>query len=240
MGAPPGEEPGGRGAPRCVAAKITEEQRMGRLPDAPGVQEAKGNPGRRLSAVRRREVEAQRVAELLAQPPADGDQLAPPAIIAAGPLASAAIAVWRDLAPKLAATHRLQPQHRPVFAMFCVYFAEWVLANEEVGKRGHTQKVRTVAGGYMERMRPAVVVRDRAFQMVTQLSTRFGLTPSDEYALFKDQAVAAAQNPGLFDRGEKPQGRPAEEGEEPPLPRPRAGLIGSMRTLDSEPPAGNC
>jgi P27 family predicted phage terminase small subunit len=208
---------------------------MGRLPDPSGVQEAKGNPGRRMSAVRRRELEAQRVAELLAQPPVDGDQLAPPAIIAAGPLAAAAIAVWRDLAPKLAATHRLQPQHRPVFAMFCVYFAEWALANEEVAKRGHTQRVKTVAGGYMERMRPAVVVRDRAFQMVMSLSDRFGLTPSDEYALFKDQAVAAAQNPGLFDRENKQNQRHDEEGEAPP--RPSGGLIGSMRRLDSEPPS---
>jgi phage terminase small subunit len=214
---------------------------MGRLPDPPGAQEAKGNPGRRLSAVRKRELEALRVAELLGKPPAEGDAMAPPAIIADGPLAAAAIAVWRDLAPKLSATHRLQAQHRPVFAMFCVYFAEWVLANEEVAKRGHTQRVRTVAGGFMERMRPAVVVRDRAFQMVMGLSSRFGLTPSDEYALFKEQALAAAQNPGLFDGN---QGRPRERDEvpsdAPPGPPSSGGLIGSMRTLDSEPPAGSC
>ncbi len=216
---------------------------MGRLPDAPGVQEEKGNPGRRLSAVRRRELEAQRVAELLGRPPADGaDALAPPAIIADGPLAAASMAIWRDLAPKLAATHRLQAQHRPVFAMFCVYFAEWVLANEEVAKRGHTQRVKTVAGGYMERMRPAVVVRDRAFNMVMQLSARFGLTPSDEYSLFKEQALAAAQNPGLFDsRQDRPRGDRATDDEgEVPMPRPSGGLIGSVRQLDSEPPAGSC
>lgn len=214
---------------------------MGRLPDAPGVQEAKGHPGRRLSAVKRRELEAQRVAELLAQPPSGGDQLAPPAIIADGPLAAAAIAVWRDLAPKLSSTHRLQAQHRPVFAMFCVYFAEWVLANEEVAKRGHTQKVKTVAGGMMERMRPAVMVRDRAFQMVLSLSARFGLTPSDEYALFKEQALAAAQNPGLFDGHHgKPRDSAAEDDATTSMPRREGGLIGSMRQLDSEPPAGNC
>jgi phage terminase small subunit len=216
---------------------------MPRLPDAPGVQEAKGHPGRRLSAVRRRELEAQRVAELLGQPPPEGaDALAPPAIIAGGPLAAASMAIWRDLAPKLAATHRLQGQHRPAFAMFCVYFAEWVLANEEIGKRGHTQRVRTVAGGFMERLRPAVHVRDRAFQMVMQLSTRFGLTPSDEYSLFKEQALAAAQNPGLFDRAhDKPRDRTAEEAAaQAPLERPPGGVVGSMRSLDSEPPAGNC
>jgi phage terminase small subunit len=215
---------------------------MGRLPDPPGAQEAKGNPGRRLSAVRKRELEALRVADLLAQAAPEGaDQLAPPAILSTGPLAAAAVAVWRDLAPKLASTHRLQPQHRPVFAMFCVYFAEWVLANEEVAKRGHYQKVKTVVGGMMERTRPIVAIRDRAFAMVMQLSDRFGLTPSDEYALFKDQAVAAAQNPGLFDRpGDKPRDRQEDEGEGAPMPRAPGGLIGSMRQLDSEPPAGSC
>lgn len=215
---------------------------MPRLPDPPGAQEAKGHPGRRLSAVRRRELEAQRVAELLAQPPVDGaDALAPPAIIADGPLAAASMAIWRDLAPKLSATHRLQAQHRPVFAMFCVYFAEWVLANEEVAKRGHTQKVKTVAGGFMERMRPAVVVRDRAFNMVMLLSVRFGLTPSDEYSLFKEQALAAAQNPGLFDRShDKPRDRGDGDESDAPPARPPGGIVGSMRSLDSEPPAGNC
>jgi phage terminase small subunit len=215
---------------------------MGRLPDAPGVQAAKGHPGRRLSAVRKRELEAQRVAELLGAAPAEGDAVAPPAILADGPLAAAAIAVWRDLAPKLSATHRLQAQHRPVFAMFCVYFAEWVLANEEVARHGHTQRVKTVAGGHMERMRPAVVVRDRAFQMVMGLSVRFGLTPSDEYSLFKEQALAAAQNPGLFDGHlGKPRDRGAEDDDSSPMPQSQSGgLIGSMRSLDSEPPAGTC
>lgn len=215
---------------------------MPRLPDPPGVQEAKGNPGRRLSAVKRRELEAQRIADLLTQSAHDpSDPLRAPEIIATGPTAAAAVAVWRDLAPKLAVTHRLQPQHRPVFAMFCVYFAEWVLANEEVAKRGHYQKVKTVVGGMMERTRPIVQIRDRAFGMVMQLSDRFGLTPSDEYALFKDQAVAAAQNPGLFDRGgSKPRDRQEEEGDGSAAPQPGAGLIGSMRQLDSEPPAGHC
>jgi P27 family predicted phage terminase small subunit len=208
---------------------------MGRLADAPGLQAGKGHPGRRRSAVRRREEEAQRVAELLATAPAEGgDAAAPPALIDRGPLTAAAIAVWRELAPKLAKTHRLQPQHRPIFAMFCVYFAEWVIANEDVLAKGHIQNVKTVAGGAMERMRPIVIIRDRAFEMVMKLSDRFGLTPSDEYALFKDQAIAAAQNPGLFDH------RPGEQRrEEEPADGALtggAGIVGVARRMDSEPP----
>lgn len=211
---------------------------MGRLSDPPGMQAAKGHPGRRKSALRRREEEAERVAELLAAAPAEGsDASAPPALLDRGPLTAAAIAVWRDLAPKLATTHRLQPQHRPIFAMFCVYFAEWVLSNEDVLAKGHTQKVKTVAGGSMERMRPIVLIRDRAFEMVMKLSDRFGLTPSDEYALFKDQAIAAAQNPGLFDRRDGGAQREHDEGgEAAPAPAARS-VVGSMKRMDSAPPS---
>jgi len=210
---------------------------MGRLPDPPGVQEAKGEPGRRRSARRKRELEAERVAELLASAPAEGgDPASPPAMIDRGPLTAAAIAVWRELAPKLASTHRLQAQHRPTFAMFCVYFAEWVMANEDVMAKGHTQSVKTVAGGRMERMRPIVAIRDRAFEMVMKLSDRFGLTPSDEYALFKDQAIAAAQNPGLFDR--RDGGRQPDQAEaDATAPPVMGGLVGSLEQMDSEPPS---
>lgn len=208
---------------------------MGRLPDPPGVQAAKGNPGRRRSALRKREEEAQRVAELLGASPAEGaDPAAPPPLIDRGPLCAAAIAVWRDLAPKLAKTHRLQAQHRPVFAMFCVYFAEWVIANEEVMRGGHFQKIKTVTGSMMERTRPIVAIRDRAFAMVMTLSDRFGLTPSDEYALFKDQAIAAAQNPGLFDR--RDGDHPRDETQEREVGVVTGGLTGSLEQMDSEPP----
>lgn len=208
---------------------------MPRRADPPALQKAKGNPGRRKGKVAKREEEIARVAELLSSAPADQvDPLAPPAILDGGPLCAAAIAVWKDLAPKLHKTRRLQLQHRPIFAMFCVYFAEWVIANEDVKKNGHTQSVPTVSGGSMERMRPIVTIRDRAFAQVMLLSDRFGLTPSDEYALFKDQAIAAATNPGLFDHREKDAPRdPAEPHKGQPV---ADGVVGSMKRMDSAPP----
>jgi P27 family predicted phage terminase small subunit len=201
----------------------------GRKPAAPGLQEARGNPGRRKSAVQKRFDEMERVAGLLAQSPAGGDPLSPPAIIDGS---NAAVAVWRDLAPRLRTTHRLQPQHRPMFALFCVYFAEWVVANEDVNRNGHTQKVKTVAGGMMERTRPIVSIRDKAFDQVIKLSERFGLTPSDEYSLFRDQAVAASQNPSLFDlpNTARPE-QPAAE-----APESSTSLIGALGRMDTKPP----
>lgn len=202
---------------------------MGRTADPAALQAAKGNPGRRKSAVAKRLEEAERVAALLGAP-AGGDPLAVPAIIQ-GPTAAAAIAVWRDLAPQLARTHRLQPQHRPMFAAFCVYFAEWVIANEDVAAKGHTQRVKTTVGGTMERIRPIVAVRDRALERVLELSKRFGLTPADEYSLFKDQAIAAANNPGLFGKLDPAQpSLPVQESQSP------GSVIGRMNALDSPPP----
>jgi P27 family predicted phage terminase small subunit len=176
--------------------------------------------------------EADRIAELLAQSPTHGDPLAPPAIIEQG--AAAAVAVWRDLAPRLKSTQRLQPQHRPMFAMFCVYFAEWTVANEDIKAKGLTQRVKTVAGGFMERTRPIVAIRDRAFDMVMKLSERFGLTPSDEYSLFREQAVAFAANPGLFDREQPVAAVPS--GSDPAPADDQPGLIGALNRMDSTPP----
>lgn len=204
----------------------------GRMPDPPGLQEAKGNPGRRKSAVQKRIEEAERVAALLAAAPAGNDPLAVPPIIAGS---APAVAIWRELAPRLARTHRLQPHHRPIFALFCVYFAEWVVANEDIGRSGQFQRVKTVSGSMMERRRPIADLRDRAFGRVMELSKAFGLTPSDEYTLFRDQAVAAAQSPGLFGDADVAR-KPADDGEPG---EQSSGLIGAMADMDSAPPTIN-
>lgn len=210
---------------------------MARRADPPAVQKAKGSPGRRKGAVARREAEIARVAKILAEAPRDAaDPNAPPKLIDRGKMFAGAIAVWKMMAPKLSSTHRLQAQHRPIFAMFCVYFAEWVAANEDIMKNGATQSVPTVAGGEgatMERIRPIVRIRDAAFDQVLKLSARFGLTPTDEYSLFKEQS-AAAHHPGLFDRPVQPEAR--DEGAAPEAPPATASLVGRMKSMDSPPP----
>jgi P27 family predicted phage terminase small subunit len=146
---------------------------------------------------------------------------------------AAAIAVWKMMAPRLSPTHRLREHHRPLFAMFCVYYAEWVLANEDVVKNGATQSVATVAGGKMERIRPIVKIRDTAFDQVLKLSARFGLTPSDEYDLFRSQQIAAALNPGLFDQGGPRRSTDSDREAEPSAP---SSLVGAGKGMDSPPP----
>lgn len=202
---------------------------MGRRSDPPGVQAAKGNPGRRKTAVARREERAREVADLLAASLGQivGDE--PPAIIAKDPVA---VEMWRDLAPVLGETHRLKPQHRPMFYTFCVYYAQWQMANADLQRDGYTQKVKTIAGGFMNRLHPMVRVRDDAHKKCLELSKLFGLTPQDEYSLFKDQAAAATSNAWLFNAGktDAPQTDQADE-KEPDQP----SLIGGLAALDSVP-----
>lgn len=209
---------------------------MGRRGDPPGLQAAKRHPGKREKTVKARLAEARRVAQLLAEAPAEsGDKLAPPKFL--DQRFPAALQVWRSLAPKLRETHRLPNQHRLTFALFCVYYAEWVTANEDIARNGYSQMVETVAGGAMERVRPVVRMREIAFANVMDLSKNFGLTPTDEYALFAHQRVAAQANAGLFDDPDAmaPASQPDGEtpSEEPVQPR---SMIGGLASLDGAPP----
>lgn len=202
---------------------------MGRTPDPPGLQEAKGNPGKRRGEAKKRADAQAKVAQLLAAAPA-GDLAAPPML--EDPRLAGALAVWRVLAPELMRTHRLPKESRQIFVQLCVYQAEWLEAQLDIADKGYTQRVKTVAGGFMERRRPMIDRRERAFDNVLKLSERFGLTPHDLYALFKDQAVVAATNPGLFDQVKGPAAAEAEA----PAPARSGGLLGAAARLKSTPP----
>lgn len=205
---------------------------MGRRADPK--QAAKGNPNRRKSANREREAEALRVAKLLSATP--GPITDPPAMLDQGKLYAGAVAVWRDMAPRLARTHRLSDQHKPIFAMFCVYFADWVSLNDLLAKEGPTQTVTTVAGDPMIRSHPAVKLRQQAFENVLKLSAQFGLTPHDEYDLFKNQSMAAAMNPGLFGQLPVQQPKPDVDAAAAEPEGPRAGMLGEM---NGKPPGAS-
>lgn len=207
----------------------------GRRAAPPGMEKAKGYPGKRKSKADQALEQAERVAGLLAAAPAvSGEPLAPPAFL--DQRSAPALRIWRDLAPALVSTGRLTEEDRVIFAQFCVYAGEWVAANEEILAKGYSQSVKTVAGGTMERTRPAVAIRERAFDVVLKLAEKFGLTPRDRYSLFKDQAAAGLG--GLFDSrssatsaDEPQQGAAAGPAEEDPI-----GLLGRS---NSAPPALN-
>lgn len=210
----------------------------GRTAASPELEKAKGYPGKRRSKADAALEQAARLAEMIASAPAgSGDPLSPPAFIDAR--SAPALRIWSDLAPTLVATGRLTEEDRFVFAQFCVYAGEWVAANEEVLAKGFSQRVKTVAGGYMERTRPAVAIRERAFDVVCKLAEKFGLTPRDRYSLFKDQASAGLGGlfgqPGSRSRDEE-AGSAGTSAAAGPAEDDPIGLLGRM---DSAPPLPN-
>ena len=201
---------------------------MGRRPDSTDAQAAKGNPGRRKSAVQKRKEQAEAVAALMARSLDEraGDDV--PAYIAGNPVAAT---MWQMLGPVLIQTHRLQPQHRPLFITFCTYYAQWIAANDGLDGGKFTQRIKTVSGDFMDRINPLVRVRDDAHKKCLELSRLFGLTPADEYELFKVQrAAAAAGNGWLFNDGG------AAQNENPPDAAEEPSLIGALSGIDSIPP----
>ena len=205
---------------------------MGRRPDTPETQKAKGNPrtgGRETKAVKARKARYVRVCELLA--PVNAGQEVPPPAYLNEPGFEAALAVWRRLAPELKRTNRLPVDSRESFAVYCTNYAEWLEAQIDINENGRTQSVKTVVGGVMERDRPSMRHRQQAFENLLKMSERFGLTPRDMYSLFKDQAAAAHNNPGLF--GDLPQvTKPVDSQPETVA----AGVIGTAKLHKSAPP----
>lgn len=200
---------------------------MGRRPDPPALQAAKGAPGKRMTKAERAQAEADHLALLLATAPAEpGEPLAPPTYL--DKRFAPALAVWRDYAPKLAKVNLLEPLDRHSFALFCVYLGEWLSANEDILANGYSRLVKTVSGDKMPRESPSVARRDTALKVVLELSKRFGLTPLDRYGLFKDQAASPWQGTPLGGTG-KPEQPPAED---PADDDP----IGMLNSLDSPPP----
>ena len=203
---------------------------MPRRPDPLGLQAAKGNPGRRKSAVKAREEHATRIAGMLSNA-ATADLASPPLLT--DPLFAPALAVWRDIGPELARTSRLPKEGRLILAMLCVYISEWVAATVDIHENGKFQDVPTVSGGSMERVRPIVQFREVAMNNIRHLSAEFGLTPAEMFSLFKDQAQAVASNPGLFDQNYAARAAAQAEADAATV---RPTVIGSAGRLKSAPP----
>jgi P27 family predicted phage terminase small subunit len=204
---------------------------MGRRRDSLDVQEAKGFPRKRLSRAERQAARAQEVAALLATAPGEtSDPLSPPGLLT-DPRCAAALAVWREFAPRLKRVNLFSALDRYSLASYCYYVGEFAEACRDLLENGYTQAVKTVSGDVMIRVSPSAKRRDVAQSYILEYSKRFGLSPLDAYALANAQAGALggrAPEGDLFDASAKP-GEPAPQAED-------ADLIGSLARLDSLPP----
>lgn len=207
---------------------------MGRRPDSVATQAAKGNSGRRKSAVAAREAKRKAAAAALIEAAQALDAAGVPEALRPN---SRAAEVFARLAPHLRRTHRLDDQDLETFAILCTLLAEWQEMEEQVQEHGRWQMIPHHANPKILKAipHPAKRARDEAFKQLMVLVPKFGLTPDDRFQMFKNQQMAAALNPDLFGEGvpDRPQKDAADKAADEP------GLIGALGRFDAPPPGAS-
>lgn len=215
---------------------------MGRRRSNPRDQKARGFPGRRKSKTQREleklEAAAARDAKLLAGGDTSDLQALP--IFINDKRLAPAIEVWKQYAPRLDKLQLLTTLDRHTFGMFCIYVAEFALANRDILDKGYSLPVPTIARGpdgkpgSMLRDNPAVARRDFAAKMISDLAAKFGFTPLDRANLIHKQAMRADEET-LFGRV-RPSQVAQQQSPQPAEPDPTPSAAGSGRNFDSLPP----
>jgi len=166
------------------------------------------------------ERDAERDAGLFVDASAGQDLQALPVFLTDMRLA-AAQTIWREFAPRLDKLHLLTALDRYSFAMFCIYAAEFVLANRDVLDKGYSVMVTTIAGAkskakgnQMPRLNPSVTRRDFAYGVMLDLGQKFGLTPLDRANLISKHALNA-DDESLFGRSRTPVAPAADPADTP-------------------------
>lgn len=200
---------------------------MGRRPDDPARQAAKGYPGKRRARTDKVAADqAARVKMLAGAQPASRDPFAPPVLLNSRQFARE-LQVWNEVVPLLRARNLLDPLDRNTLSMFVVYFADWERATTDIRKHGATREVKTVSGDAMLRLNPSVHLQKLCADMIDKMSAKFGFTPADRWKITKDQQAVSAQAATLF--GPLREAEP----ESAPIAQPAIGL---MDRLDGTPP----
>jgi P27 family predicted phage terminase small subunit len=149
---------------------------------------------KRKTRTERHLAEANRIAALITSAPINAGETPAPGLIHDQRL-TAARAVWREVVPLLKARHILDDGDRFALALYCYWWGEFVAAADDIARRGYSVLVRTISGDRMPRKNASTSRRDHAFDKISELSTKFGLTPLDRHALQR-----AAKSASLSDQ----------------------------------------
>ncbi|MBV9549095.1 MAG: phage terminase small subunit P27 family [Alphaproteobacteria bacterium] len=148
------------------------------------------------------------------------ESLIPPDFMAERVEFDGAIAVWKELAPDLERIGALAKLDRYTFAIYCVHMADWINYTRDIAAHGETQKVKTVSGDQMERLRPSVKMREIAERRLMDISERFGLNPAARFKMLRDEALVPDD---LFTRRSD-------------QPQPDTGAAGALNRAATPPP----
>ena len=97
-------------------------------------------------------------------------------------LSEQAMRIWKSLGPKLHKLGLLAETDASMFAIYCQSCADWLQLTRYLNRLGPLKWYSVTESGY-RRTIPELQVRDRAFQVLHKLSTRFGLDPSSRAGL---------------------------------------------------------
>ena len=114
-------------------------------------------------------------------------------------LSPQATRVWKSLAPKLHDLGLLAEIDQSMFAVYCQAYADWLELTRILNKLGVANWYSETESGYRQVI-PEVAVRDKAYQVMQRLETRFGLDPSSRSGIATDgrQKAANATEEFLF------------------------------------------
>ena len=114
-------------------------------------------------------------------------------------LSRQAARVWKSLGPKLHDLGLLADIDQSTFAVYCQAYADWLELTRHLNRLGPTQWYSVAESGYRQGI-PEVAVRDKAYQVMQRLETRFGLDPSSRsgIAVGDRQEAASATEAFLF------------------------------------------
>lgn len=151
----------------------------GRKPDAPGLQELKGNPGKR-----KRVASAPGVVETT-----PSGALKPLSL-----LTTTAKAVWQSVGPDLERMGFLRPTDRNAFARYCDAVARYWAISKQLRMEGQTY-TSTSAHGDLRRVNPLFLIEERLAKRLEGLEDRFGLTPATRQQIMMRLAQQQPQLP---------------------------------------------
>lgn len=191
--------------------------RRGPKPQPAAVKLAKGNPGRRPTG---------------ADPVENGE--GPAKVTPPSWLKTDGLAVWKRLAPRLAALKLLTETDGETFGRYCRNFARWLKMQQRLDKEGEIYEIET-ASGKVRRADPAYVIGDRLERQLVAAEAVFGLNPAERQRIFAARADGAAAGLGdLFGQASAPQpAAPVRGKTKPSAPPPaepaRKGPVGFLQ-----------
>ena len=114
-------------------------------------------------------------------------------------LSSQAVRVWKSLAPKLHGLGLLAEIDQSTFGVYCQAYADWLEVTRVLNKLGIANWYSETESGYRQVI-PEVAVRDKTYQVMQRLGTRFGLDPSSRSGIATDgrQKIATETEAFLF------------------------------------------